>query len=95
MQLLLSEIAAAEFFNDCEKFFGSLDIPTLLAEAVHNEFPPRVLSHILQQHLAPRVIQVNGFSSEAFGIFKSILAGILLDVPIVLIVQKYIHAEVC
>ncbi len=29
----------------------------------------------MQQHLAPRAIQTNGFSSEAFSVFQSILAG--------------------
>ena len=37
------------------------------------QFPPRQLTLAMQQHLSPRVIQVNGCSSHPFPIFASIL----------------------
>jgi len=70
----LGEIALA-VFNDFEKFFDSLDIPKLLEQAVLTSFPPSILSFLLQQHLAPRVIQASGFTSEALQVFRSIIAG--------------------
>ena len=62
-----AEIAAwighsvAAIFNDYDKFFDSIHIPELLREAIFTHFPPVQLALALQQHLAPRVIQVAGF----------------------------------
>jgi len=61
--------------NDYQKFFDTLDIVELVKEAYANDFPLDQLTLALQQHLAPRVIQVNGFSSELIQVFRSILAG--------------------
>ena len=79
-QLLGYEYAAV--FNDFKKFFDSIDISTLLVEALHAEYPPVELSMALQQHLAPRVLQVSGFSSSPLNIWLSILAGCKQSVPI-------------
>ena len=57
---------AAAVFNNFEKFFDTVDVSTLVVEAVKTSFPSSVLSFLLQQHLAPRVVQANGFSSESF-----------------------------
>ena len=62
-------------FNDFDKFFDTIDIPTLLVEAVKNDFPASILAFVLQQHLAPRVIQANGFTSFPIEVTRSIIAG--------------------
>ena len=72
----------ASVFNDFEKFFDSIDIPILLQEAIHCNFPPQLLSFLLQQHLAPRAIQANGYTSEAMIVYKSILAGCMASVDL-------------
>ncbi len=56
-------------------FFDTIDIEVLLEEAMAADFPPADLCLALQQHLAPRVIQANGFSAKPMTIVKSILAG--------------------
>ena len=58
-------------FNDFEKFFDSIDIPKLLEQAVFTEFPARKLAFLIQQHVCPRVIQANGFTSKAVQVFRS------------------------
>ena len=65
----------ATVLNDYEKFFDTLNIVELIRESYVNEFPAQQLVLALQQHLAPRVIQVNGFSSLPVSVFNSILAG--------------------
>ena len=61
-------------FSDFSKIFDSFDIPAPLPEAVKTSFPLSVLSCLLQPHLAPRVIQANGFCSESSQVSRSILA---------------------
>ncbi len=61
--------------NDYEKFFDTLDVETLLKEAIHTEFPAAELSLALLQHMAPRIIQVAGYSSAPMCICKNILQG--------------------
>ena len=76
-----AEIAAwlglhsAAVFNDYHKFFDTMDIEVLVHEAIKNNFPIAELTLALQQHLAPRVVQVAGVSSKPTAVFKSILAG--------------------
>lgn len=78
---LLSEIAhwsgmrSGAMFNDYNKFFDTINISKLLEEAVYCKFPFKQMSFALQQHLAPRMLQTNGYSSRVASIFKSILAG--------------------
>ena len=88
-------------FNDLWKFYDSVDIASLLVEAVHTEYPPAELCLALQQHLAPRVIQCSGFSGEPFIINRSILAGCLQSIAMTkamlyrsmhYLSKKHIHA---
>ena len=78
---LSSEIAmwlgkpSAAVFNDYHKFFDTIDIPTLVSQAIHTQFPMRELAFAIQQHLAPRVIQVSGFCSKPTKVYKSMLPG--------------------
>ena len=78
---MLAELAhwnneySAAILHDFEKFFDTIDIPILLNQAIKNQFPATELSLALQQHLAPRVIQVAGFSAQPIQVYKSILAG--------------------
>ena len=55
-------------------FFYTIDIPTHLVEAVKTGFPPSVLAFLLQQHLAARVIQGQGVTSEIMCTVKGIVA---------------------
>ena len=72
----------AAVLNDFEKFFDTLDIETLMVEAVHTDFPLRKLCFALQQHLAPRILQANGNSSKPLTVNQSILAGCKFSVAI-------------
>ena len=78
---LVAEIAVwlgrrhATVLNDYEKFFDTLDVRQLMIESIYEEFPIDKLAYALQQHLAPRVLQVNGCSSKPLNVSKSILAG--------------------
>ena len=65
----------ATIFNDYRKLFDTMDIETLIQAAVECNFPLQELVLCMSQHLAPRIIQVAGCSSEPISIFKSILAG--------------------
>ena len=81
-------------FNDFEKFFDSLDIKTLLEEALETEFPTTLLSFLLQQHLAPRIIQANGFSSDPLNVYKSIIAGCKSSVALTRVYLKRAIAHI-
>ena len=78
---MLAELAhwsneySAAILHDFEKIFDTIDIPILLDQAIRNHFPATELFLALQQHLAPRVIQVAGFSAQPIPVYKSILAG--------------------
>lgn len=61
--------------NGFEKFFDTLDLSELLVQAAYTEYPLDQLVYALQQHLAPRVLQTKGMSSEFTQVFSSILAG--------------------
>ena len=50
----------ANVLNDFENFFDTLDIQTILQEAIHTDFPLAKLCFAMMQHLAPRVLQPNG-----------------------------------
>ena len=67
--------------NDFHKFFDTIDISVLLREACFVDYPPVELCLALQQHLAPRVIQVCSFSSHQIVITGSILAGCKQSIP--------------
>jgi len=85
---LLSEVAFwlkrafGAAFNDYHKFFDTIDINILLEQALYSEYPTTSLSLAVQQHLAPRVIQVSGFASKPVNITHSILAGCQQSVPL-------------
>ena len=66
---------SAGVFNDYHKFFDTIDIPTLVSQAVQTGFPARQLALALQQHTAPRIIQVSGHCAQPIQVFKSILPG--------------------
>jgi hypothetical protein len=86
---------AASVFIDYEKFFDSIDIPTLLVEAIKVGFPAGKMSFLLQQHLAPRVIQANGFTSRAISVFCSIIAGCLSSVTLTRVFLKNAMTQIC
>jgi len=65
----------ATILNDFDKFFDTVDLQTLMVEAINNKFPLSQLVFALQQHMAPRVLQACKQSSEPIQIFQSILAG--------------------
>ncbi len=65
----------ATILNDFDKFFDTVDLKTLMTEAIHSGFPISQLAFALQQHLAPRVLQACKQSSTPVQIVKSILAG--------------------
>ncbi len=84
---LLGEFSAS-VFNDFEKFFDTLDIPILLAEAIAVSFPIRKLAFLIQQHIAPRLIQAGGFSDDPMQIFRSIIAGCIASVALTRVYLK-------
>ena len=72
----------ASIYNDWEKNFDTLDLETVMTKVVYNDFPLPQLSFALMQHMAPRVIQANGCSSQAISVDTSILAGCKFSVAI-------------
>jgi len=62
-------------FHDMAKFFDTIDIPILISRAKELEFPVLDIMLTLHQHLAPRIIQCEGFCGEPILIARSILAG--------------------
>jgi len=72
----------ASIYNDWEKYFDTLDLETVMTEAVYNDFPLPQLAFALMQHMAPRVIQANGCSSQAIAVDKTILAGCRFSVAV-------------
>ena len=67
--------APIAIFNDYYKFFDTIDIKILLQKCNEHDFPLIDSAILLQQHLAPRVIQANGLLSLAMEVSNSILAG--------------------
>ena len=67
--------------NDFHKFFDTINISSLIIESIYTKYPPVDLTLALQQHMAPRVIQVGGFSSSPVNITHSILAGCKQSCP--------------
>jgi hypothetical protein len=65
----------ASIYNDYHKFFDTLDLLTVMLQAIRTGFPLDRLAFALQQHIAPRVLQANGYSSIPMQVWKSILAG--------------------
>ena len=68
--------------NDFHKFFDTIDVSVLMQEAIKCQYPPVDMALALQQHLAPRTIQVSGYSSKLINITHSILAGCRQSVPL-------------
>ena len=83
---LLSEVAyyneeeILAIFNDYDKFFDRIDIAILVNKIISTNYPLKDAVLALQQHLSPRVIQCEGFSSLPLLIFKSIIAGCMHSV---------------
>ena len=67
--------------NDVEKYFDALNISVLMREGQATGFPLGPMAYALQQHLAPRVLQANGFSSTPTKVNQSISAGCKFSVP--------------
>lgn len=57
------------------KFFDTIGVPILVNKAREPEFPVLDIMLTLHQHLAPRIIQCEGFCSEPILVARSILAG--------------------
>ena len=62
-------------FNDFHIFFDTVNIPALLDQSMLARYPARDLSLALQMHLAPRVLQLSGYTSDPVNIYNSLLAG--------------------
>ena len=62
-------------FYDFANFFDTIDIPIVIDNTVKSRFPPAKLAFLIQQHLAPRAVQANGFTANPVAVYKSILAG--------------------
>jgi hypothetical protein len=85
---------SASVFNDFHKFFDTIDVSTLLKEAALTEFPRDQLSYAMMQHMAPRVLQVDGYSSGAMVIYRSILAGCKYSVAFTRVYLKRAFCEI-
>ena len=57
-----------------------LGIVELILAAIKCELPMDVLIMALQQHLAPRIIQAQGFCGDPIQIIRSILQGCICSV---------------
>ena len=68
-------------FNDFVKFFDSMNINILLEEAIRTEYPPVEMCMAIQQHMAPRTIQIHQFVSKPIQIWNSIIAGCKQSIP--------------
>ena len=74
---------------DAEKFFDSLDIPTLVSRAVDLGFPPEVMILGLQIHRAPRVMKaLDSLTGPLPRTGRSIMAGCTLSTSFA---RAYIH----
>jgi len=62
-------------FHDFEKFFDTIDLEILMQKALEHNFPIIDLALTMQQHMAPRIIQCDGFCSRTIITNTSILAG--------------------
>jgi hypothetical protein len=67
----------------------------LLQEAVYTKFPPVILAYLIQQHLAPRVIQTGNFCSDPVHVFRSILAGCKSSVALTRVYLKKSLTLIC
>ena len=56
-------------FHDFAKFFDTIDIKILIQQAKEHQFPIVDLCMTMLQHLAPRIIQCQGFCSKPILIF--------------------------
>ena len=70
-----SKHRSAAVFNDSYNLLDSIDIQKLILKAMETGFPLAELDVALQQHLAPRVLQVSGYGSSPTQVYKSILVG--------------------
>lgn len=80
--------AVVAVLYDFEKFFDSIRIDVLAAALKEMEFPMVDAVMALQQHLAPRIVQLQGLNSSSIVVDKSILAGCGLSIPFV---YAYLH----
>lgn len=69
-------LIAAGVFNDYINFFDTIDLPTLITEAIHSKFPGEWLTIAILQHTAPRVLQAFGFCADPIAVIRSILLGV-------------------
>ena len=80
--------SVAAIMYDFEKFFDCIQIDVLCSALIDLKFPAVDAIMALQQHLAPRVVQIQELVSKPIVIDKSILAGCGLSVPFVF---AYLH----
>jgi len=62
-------------FHDFEKFFDTIDLEMLMNKAIELQFPIIDLLLTMLHHMAPRIIQCDGFCSRAIITNTYILAG--------------------
>ena len=78
--------------SDAEKFFDSLDIPTLASRALDLGFPPEVMVLGLQVHRAPRVLKaLDSLTDPLPRTGRSIIAGCTLSTSLA---RAYLHAVI-
>ena len=85
----------AAIFNDYDKFFDTMDVPSLLVAGINHNFPLSWMAFALQQHLAPRVLQACGHTSVSRQICNSILAGCKLSCPFTRVYVYKAMRELC
>ena len=60
---------------DYAKFFDTVDLEILIDKLIDNGYPLHEANMSLQQHMAPRILQCEGFSSQPIVVHRSIIAG--------------------
>jgi len=70
-----TEEQVIEVSHDFEKFFDTIDLEILMQKALEHIFPIVDLALIMQQHMAPIIVQCDGFCSRTILTNTSILAG--------------------
>ena len=68
---------------DFEKFFDTVNLPMLLDLLNKKQYPLKHLCFAIQQHCAPRRLQVKNITSESVSPINSILAGCFHSVPFI------------
>ena len=75
----MNGLAAGAHLVDSEEFFDNVCPIFLIDQALRNDFPLAILVLVLQQHLAPIVLQVGGCCADPIVINCSIIAGCMFS----------------